>query len=486
MRKNTGFTLVELLVTIVIIGVITAMVANQISKKPIENARDGVRKTDINAIAGAYTIKAIDRNKYEPLIASDIGSGKIPTPPEGGQYQGLLTEPQEYFFICAQLEKGKDLNCLINSENINCYCKKSHITGGPIPTPTPAPSFSPTPSPSGIGTTTPGPSPTFSPTPSPSGIGTTTPGPSPSLTPTPTPSASNPPAVYSDICPYQNIPQTRPETVSLEGIDGSWCYDSDHDYYSSGYLPAVRTPGFCVDNNHNCADFCENNYPEDAVRDGYCTGNWWGAFWTNVHCEFGGYVCTSWGENCNEGNNQAYCDPNAASLPSPTPLPQSIATKRVFKTSTTYTGNLGGLSGADNKCQSRASAAGLSGTWKAWLSDGTASADSRLNHFNGPYTLLDGTVVADNWTDLTDNTLDRNINMTEFKVIDSNLSNVWTGTNPQGGSTGKNCVNWTVSFGWPYFGGVGSGNSTLSYWTQGASDQAYCSSNYLSLYCFEQ
>jgi hypothetical protein len=189
---------------------------------------------------------------------------------------------------------------------------------------------------------------------------------------------------------------------------------------------------------------------------------------------------------CNEGNNQAYCDPNAAPLPSPTPLPQTIASKRVFKTSTTYNGNLGGLSGADQKCQDRANAGNLGGTWKAWLSDGSSSASQRLNHFANPYILLDGTVVVDNWTDLTDGTLDRNINMTEFKNIDSNFSTVWTGTDPQGNSTGKHCVNWTISWGWPYFGGVGSGNSTLSYWTQGASDQSYCSSSYLSLYCFEQ
>ena len=40
----------------------------------------------------------------------------------------------------------------------------------------------------------------------------------------------------------------------------------------------------------------------------------------------------------------------------------------VFKTSTRYVGyDLGGLSGADDKCQQRALAAGLSGTYKAWF-----------------------------------------------------------------------------------------------------------------------
>jgi prepilin-type N-terminal cleavage/methylation domain-containing protein len=165
--SQSGFGLIELVVVAVIIGTIYTIVSFQITKEPIFRSRDDVRKTDINAIANAYTIKSIDKNIYQPLISSDFGSGKVPTPPEGGQYQGLLTESQEYFFICAQLEKGKDLNCLLNSENINCYCRKSHIKDGFIPTPTPVASFSPVPSPTGIGTSSPGPSPTFSPTPSP-------------------------------------------------------------------------------------------------------------------------------------------------------------------------------------------------------------------------------------------------------------------------------------------------------------------------------
>jgi len=467
MKKTAlGFTLIELLVVITIIGILITVVSLQIH--PLEilaRSKDDVRKVDINQIADAYETQAVGKNFYEPLESKNFGVGKIPTPPEGGQYQGLLTEPQDYYFVCASLEKGKDINCLVHSENVNCFCRKSKD----------APSFSPNPSPSGIGTTTPGPSPTLTPTPSPT--------PSSSLSPTPSPSSQ---PTYSDICPYVSVSQTKPATISLSGIDGSWCFDSDYiDIYTGGLVYA-RTPGYCVDNNHNCADFCENNYPQDAVRDGYCSGTWWGAFYTNAHCEYGGYACTSWGEACNEGNNQAYCDANAAPLPSPTPLPQSVVAKRVFKTSTTYPGNLGGLSGADQKCQARANAANLTGIWKAWLSDGTGSASSSLNHFSGPYTLLDGTVVVDNWTDLTDGTLDRNINMTEFKNIDSNFSTVWTGTDISGNSTGKNCMDWTISYGWPFMGGVGSGNSTLSYWTKGASDETSCSSAYLSLYCFEQ
>ena len=45
--------------------------------------------------------------------------------------------------------------------------------------------------------------------------------------------------------------------------------------------------------------------------------------------------------------------------------------KRIFVTSTDYNGNLGGLAGANAKCQARAEAAGLSGEWKALVDTGS-------------------------------------------------------------------------------------------------------------------
>lgn len=49
------------------------------------------------------------------------------------------------------------------------------------------------------------------------------------------------------------------------------------------------------------------------------------------------------------------------------PLPAGA--KQVFVTRSTYSGNLGGLSGADSLCASSAAAGGLTGTFKAWVSD---------------------------------------------------------------------------------------------------------------------
>lgn len=119
-----------------------------------------------------------------------------------------------------------------------------------------------------------------------------------------------------------------------------------------------------------------------------------------------------------------------ALTPSPTPSP--VISSRVFVTSTTYNGNLGGLTGADAKCQTRANTANLGGTWKAWLSDGTTSAASRLTYNSGPYKLLNGVVVANDWADLTDGTLQNGINITELNTTPNYRSCVWTSTDING------------------------------------------------------
>lgn len=52
---------------------------------------------------------------------------------------------------------------------------------------------------------------------------------------------------------------------------------------------------------------------------------------------------------------------------------------RIFVSSVEYSGNLGGLAGADAKCQSLASAAGLTRTYKAILSSSSVNAVDRIN-----------------------------------------------------------------------------------------------------------
>ncbi|MCP4247869.1 MAG: hypothetical protein GY778_12545, partial [bacterium] len=119
----------------------------------------------------------------------------------------------------------------------------------------------------------------------------------------------------------------------------------------------------------------------------------------------------------------------------PTDVPPPPSGKTVFATSTTYTGALGSFAGAYAKCQERANAAGLSGTYKAWLSGrpdgfGGQNAADFLTHSAVPYKLVDGTKVADDWADLTDGSLDHAIDKDEFG--NAVTGSVWTNTETNG------------------------------------------------------
>ncbi len=176
--------------------------------------------------------------------------------------------------------------------------------------------------------------------------------------------------------------------------------------------------------------------------------------------------------------------PTPTNTVAPTPTPTIV--KRVFVTSQRYNGYLGGLSGADLKCQQRADAANLGGTWKAWLSSSTQSAASRLTHFNGPYVLINGTIIANNWSDLIDGTLASPINVTEINGLAS--IPVWTNTGARGeiatNNTTWHCSNWTTSSS-SRRGNTGETQSSNTRWTTGISE--LCSqNNYVGLYCFEQ
>ena len=85
----------------------------------------------------------------------------------------------------------------------------------------------------------------------------------------------------------------------------------------------------------------------------------------------------------------------------------------VFVTSDTYDGDLGGLVGADAKCQALADAAGLDGTFRAWLSDDAESPSTRFTQSTDPYWLVDGTVVADSWADLIHGSIAHAIDLDE-------------------------------------------------------------------------
>src|SRR5208337_2326166 len=75
--------------------------------------------------------------------------------------------------------------------------------------------------------------------------------------------------------------------------------------------------------------------------------------------------------------------------------------RRVFITSSYVQANFGGVAGGDALCNAAASDAFLGGTWVSWTSTPGNDVASRMTHGLVPYKLLDGTVVANDWLDLT-------------------------------------------------------------------------------------
>jgi hypothetical protein len=134
--------------------------------------------------------------------------------------------------------------------------------------------------------------------------------------------------------------------------------------------------------------------------------------------------------------------------------------KIVFLSSVVFDSNLGGLSGADAKCQSLAETAGLSGTYKAWLSTAIPGEDpfGRFTHSPNPYIRTDGKQIVANFDDLVSyQQLAVPINIDEFgNIVGPGLPGcpgcrvyVWTATQSNGsyfdtGSIyGSTCGDWT-------------------------------------------
>jgi hypothetical protein len=168
--------------------------------------------------------------------------------------------------------------------------------------------------------------------------------------------------------------------------------------------------------------------------------------------------------------------------------------KVIFVSSALYTGNLGGLTGADNKCQTLADAAKLCGTFKAWLSDGTGNAADRLTHATGDYVLPDGQVVANGWTGLTSGSLLHAINQTEskgaapvgtVKCVSSGPVPVWTGATYSGIAVQNgSCSNWASTSTGP---GAAFGNaSATSFAWSGTCQIVTLCPNTAALYCVQQ
>jgi hypothetical protein len=167
---------------------------------------------------------------------------------------------------------------------------------------------------------------------------------------------------------------------------------------------------------------------------------------------------------------------------------QCVPTRRVFVSSATYTGNLGGLTGADSKCKGLAKSAGLGGTWMAWISTSGSTPGMRFSPSTVGYRLLDGTVVAASLTALTSSgpmhaiNLDENASSSSCPTGNLTATKVWTATASDGTLYADGCSGFTS----------GSSGATALYghcdgipnWTSANNPQS-CDRNF-HIYCFEQ
>ncbi len=160
----------------------------------------------------------------------------------------------------------------------------------------------------------------------------------------------------------------------------------------------------------------------------------------------------------------------------------SSSDHRIFVTSNSFNGSLGGISGADDKCLLAARAAGLERTYRAILSTASSNAEERLNITGNVFVFTDSEtpqLVAPSGVALWGtrlSSLNGAINRDEF----FNLSavSVWTGTGIEGDFiAGNTCSDWSFNSG---SGFTGRSDSISQDWVENipancsASNRLYC------------
>jgi hypothetical protein len=169
-----------------------------------------------------------------------------------------------------------------------------------------------------------------------------------------------------------------------------------------------------------------------------------------------------------------------------------------FVTAADFDGALGGIAGGDLACANAASAAGLPGVYKAWLTgqDPATAPASRFRHGTVPYVLVDGTVIANDFADLTSGALRHALDQDEHgATLTAPSCSTWTGTGADGtpstllaGSQGQadhTCNSWSSNA--STYGYVGGASAlTTSQWTETCGGDFGVCAQRLHLDCFQQ
>ncbi len=342
--------------------------------------------------------------------------------------------------------------------------------------------------------------------------GDTTTSPSPT-SPSPTTTTDAPPtttAATTDSSSSTSVGMTTnsssttgmPEPVCGDGVldPGEECDDGDVSEYGAcpQCKPAICGDGLvfngleeCDDGNlfddDDCNNACLQNYCGDKIQQPALGEECDDSNNVNsdmcVNCKLaycGDQEVYQGVEDCDDGNDAINdgCEPDCHK-----------SVKIVFVSSVAYTGDLGGLAGADDKCNKLAMAAMLPGPYMAWLSDGAMGPEQRFPvKANYPYVKVNQQMVALNWKQLTSGDLLSPIDTTELNKAPAAVSNpcpaaVHSNTTPSGQvlDAFNHCNNWTFASG---SGRWGAWNATGMQWSDSCKE-LYCGKT-ARLYCVQQ
>ncbi|MBA3454067.1 MAG: hypothetical protein H0T42_13315 [Deltaproteobacteria bacterium] len=196
-----------------------------------------------------------------------------------------------------------------------------------------------------------------------------------------------------------------------------------------------------------------------------------------------GSTFTGWSDACS--GSSSTCVVTLTAARNATATFAAVPPNRVFVTSTSHTGNLGGLAGADAICATRATAVGFGGTFRAWLSTPTVNARDRLGTATG-WIRSDGQPVFNSLADLLAGKHIYPIAKDELGNLIAPNTPVMTATQTNGvyddsGGSWGNCSNWTSAAASTVFIGYADVNSQK--WTNYAGGN--CSNTAMRFYCFQ-
>jgi hypothetical protein len=159
----------------------------------------------------------------------------------------------------------------------------------------------------------------------------------------------------------------------------------------------------------------------------------------------------------------------------------------LFTTLALFNGKLGGIAGADAKCQAAAQASPKANvkvrSFGAWLSTADSSAASRFSQDLRPVkSSRDEVLAAGGWPELASAMHATELLFDETGGLVNNNFTVWTGTAPDGtlAVSATTCASWTSLVG---TGITGDGSQVVADWTLSVKTNCV---EFAHLYCLEK